>query len=144
MPIASLRPHAALPILCTVATAAWCSAAAAGVEVFTIAGEPVVNLPDAAVVVELDAPARLDAQISQGLPADPEQAEQVLQARMNNSEWQAAFKRYAELYTGVARAWMLGVEKVPAVVVDSEYVVYGEPDVQAALEEIEQARRSRQ
>ncbi|WP_446939641.1 TIGR03757 family integrating conjugative element protein, partial [Pseudomonas aeruginosa] len=43
----------------------------------------------------------------------------------------------------VADAWSLGVEKIPAVVVDRQYVVYGEPDVSRALELIAKARRSR-
>lgn len=140
MSTALARPHAVLSSLCLITALTWCSTAAAGVEVFTIAGEPAINVPGDAVVVELDAPARLDAQISRDLPADPERAERVLRSRMNDSEWQATFNRYAELYTGVARAWMLGIEKVPAVVVDSQHVVYGEPDVQAALNEIDQAR----
>nr|WP_298411684.1 TIGR03757 family integrating conjugative element protein [uncultured Halomonas sp.] len=137
-----LRPRAAPMTACLVATAIACSSAVAGVEVFTVAGEPVVNVPVTAAVVELDAPARLDAQISQNLPANPERAKQVLHSRMKGPQWQATLKRYAELHTGVARAWMLGIEKVPAVVVDSQYVIYGEPDVQAALEKIAQTRGS--
>lgn len=138
MPITLLlRPRAALVVLCIAASSAWCSAVSAGVEVFTVAGEPVINAPDSAAVVELDAPARLDARISQDLPADPARAQQELQSRMSDPEWQATLKRYGELYRGIARAWMLGIEKVPAVVVDSRYVVYGEPDVRAALEKIE-------
>lgn len=137
MPTCQLRPGAALVALCIATASTWCSAVSAGVEVFTIAGEPVINVPDSAAVVELDAPARLDARISQDLPADPERAQQVLQSRMSGPEWQATLRRYGKLYRGIARAWVLGIEKVPAVVVDSRYVVYGEPDVQAALREIE-------
>ncbi|WP_342595573.1 TIGR03757 family integrating conjugative element protein [Salinicola lusitanus] len=132
-----LWPLAVVSSLCLLA---WSHAASAGVEVFTTAGEPVVNVPTFAAVVELDAPGRLDALISQDLPADPSRAKQVLQSRMSDPEWQRTLQDYGRLYQGVARAWMLGIEKVPAVVVDSQYVVYGEPDVERALEEIEQAR----
>lgn len=132
-----LRPCAALLSLCLLA---WSHIAAAGVEVFTTAGEPVLNVPTSAAVVELDAPARLDARLSQDLPADPFRAKQLLQSRMNDPEWQRTLQDYGQLYQGVARAWMLGIERVPAVVVDSQYVVYGEPDISRALEEIEQAR----
>ncbi|MGQ7245530.1 TIGR03757 family integrating conjugative element protein [Salinicola sp. V024] len=132
-----LWPGAALLYLCLLT---WSHTASAGVEVFTTAGEPVVNVPASAAVVELDAPARLDARLSQDLPADPSRAKQVLQSRMNDPEWQQTLQEYGQLYQGVARAWMLGIETVPAVVVDSQYVVYGEPDVGRALEEIEQAR----
>ncbi|MFY0038678.1 DUF1525 domain-containing protein [Acinetobacter baumannii] len=40
-------------------------------------------------------------------------------------------------------AWSLGVEKIPAVVVDRQYVVYGEPDVPRAVELIAKAWRTR-
>ncbi|OLO06708.1 integrating conjugative element protein [Salinicola sp. MH3R3-1] len=132
-----LRPLAVVSSLCLLV---WSHAAFAGVEVFTTAGEPVVNAPASAAVVEMDAPARLDARISQDLPADPSRAKQALQSRMSDPEWQRTLEDYGRLYQGLARAWMLGIEKVPAVVVDSQYVVYGEPDVGRALEEIEQAR----
>lgn len=128
--------------LSLIAALAWSGVVFAGVEVFTVAGKPVTNAPDTAAVVELDAPARLDARISQDLPKTPDRARQALQPRMKGADWQATLKRYRAAYTGVARAWMLGVERLPAVVVDSRYVVYGEPNVGAALQEIEQARGS--
>lgn len=140
MPISLLRPRAALSACCVVTALMWDGVASAGVEVFTLAGEPVVNAPDSAVVIELDAPARLDARLSQGLSSDPDRAQRILQSRMGGAEGQATLQRYHRVYTGLARAWMLGIEKVPAVVVDGQYVVYGEHDVAAALAEIEQAR----
>ena len=39
-------------------------------------------------------------------------------------------------------AWSLGVTKIPAVVVDRRYVVYGETDVSRALARIEEYRRA--
>ena len=110
------------------------------VEVFTTAGMPVTNVPPGTAVIELDAPARLDAGLSEGLPADLAAAEAVMRERMQSPEWHDALQRYGELHVGVARAWMLRVEKVPAVVVDGEYVVYGQPDVSAAVAEIQDAR----
>ncbi|MFG6179683.1 DUF1525 domain-containing protein, partial [Halomonas sp. THAF12] len=64
-----------------------------------------------------------------------------LQRRMQGAEWQDMAARYQQAARGVARAWMLGVEKVPAVVLDGEYVVYGEHDVQAALNQIQSYQR---
>ncbi|WP_434986913.1 TIGR03757 family integrating conjugative element protein [Vreelandella zhaodongensis] len=106
------------------------------VEVFTTAGEPVVNVPDGVPVIELDAPARLDAELSQELPADIDEAHSEMQSRMQSPEWRGKLQLYGDLYTGVARAWMLRVEKVPAVVVSSRYVIYGETDVAAAIARI--------
>ncbi|EPC00620.1 hypothetical protein L861_06680 [Litchfieldella anticariensis FP35 = DSM 16096] len=110
------------------------------VEVFTVAGMPVINAEPSTVVIELDAPARLDAEISQGLPSEPSEAERVMRERMRSPEWADSVLRYGDLSTGLARAWVLGVEKVPAVVMDGQHVVYGEPDVRKAVAAIEQAR----
>lgn len=107
------------------------------IEVFTIAGEPVVNVPSGVAVIELDVPGRLDASLSQDLPADPEVAEGLMRERMANNEWQETADRYADSYLGLARAWQLGVEKVPAVVIDGRYVIYGQPNVADALNEAE-------
>lgn len=110
------------------------------VEIFTVAGEPVTNVLSGAAVIELDAPARLDAEMSEDLPGEADAAKAVMLERMQSPEREDIAKRYAEQHIGVTRAWMLGVETVPAVVVDSQYVVYGEPDVNAAVIEILQAR----
>ncbi|PCF93518.1 TIGR03757 family integrating conjugative element protein [Vreelandella nigrificans] len=108
------------------------------IEVFTTAGQPAVNVPSGVAVIELDAPGRLDAELSQDLPADPEVAEAMMREHMATSEWQETADRYADSYLGLARAWQLGVEKVPAVVIDDRYVIYGQPDVAEALREAEQ------
>ncbi|MDN3525302.1 TIGR03757 family integrating conjugative element protein [Halomonas sabkhae] len=126
-----------IPLLSMLALPAW-----AGVEVFTTAGQPVVNVPSDAAVVELDAPARMDAQFSTDLPADRQQARQEALRRLQSSDWQAEREAMKQAAMGTARAWMIGVEKVPAVVVDSQYVVYGEADVAAALAEIQAYRNA--
>ncbi|AFT70386.1 hypothetical protein B5T_02112 [Alloalcanivorax dieselolei B5] len=115
----------------------------AGIEVFTVATEPMTSVPDDAVVVELDAPARLDGALSMDLPTDPDAAAQAAQARMRSEDWQHVFKEYGRAYEAVARAWQLGIEKLPAVVVDGTYVVYGVHDVAQALQRIKQARENR-
>ena len=107
------------------------------IEVFTTAGQPAINVPSGVAVLELDAPGRLDARLSRDLPADPDMAEAIMRERMATPEWQETADRYADSYLGLARAWQLGVEKLPAVVIDSRYVIYGEPDVAAALSEAE-------
>lgn len=116
--------------------------ALAGVEVFTTASQPVVNVPPDAAVVELDAPARLDAQLSADLPADRKQARQEALRRLQAPDWQAKREALQNAAMGTARAWMIGVEKVPAVVVDSQFVVYGEADVAAALEDVQAYRQA--
>ena len=107
------------------------------IEVFTTAGEPTVNVPSGVAVIELDAPGRLDAKLSRDLPADPEVAAALMRERMATPEWQETADRYADSYLGLARAWQLGIEKVPAVVIDGRHVIYGQPDVVEALREAE-------
>lgn len=107
------------------------------IEVFTTAGQPVVNVSSGLAVIELDAPGRLDAKLSQDLPADPDVAASQMREHTSSPEWQETADRYAESYVGLARAWQLGVEKVPAVVIDGRYVIYGQPDVAEALSEAE-------
>ncbi|OBX34926.1 hypothetical protein A8U91_03989 [Halomonas elongata] len=126
-----------IPLLSMLALPAW-----AGVEVFTTAGQPVMNVPSDTAVIELDAPARLDTQLSAELPADRQQARQEALRRLQAPDWQAKREALKQATTGTARAWMIGVEKVPAVVVDSQYVIYGEADVAAALAEVQAYREA--
>lgn len=121
-----------------VSALAWAPMSVLGqsIEVFTTAGEPVSNVPEGVAVIELDAPARLDAEISQGLSADLDAARISMRERMESPEWPSIMQRYGDLHTGVTRAWLLRVEKVPAVVVDGQYVVYGQHNVESAVQEI--------
>jgi len=107
------------------------------IEVFTTAGEPAVNVPSGVAQIELDAPGRLDAELSRDLPADPDVAAAMMRERMATPAWQETANRYADSYLGLARAWQLGIEKVPAVVIDGRHVIYGQPDVAEALREAE-------
>lgn len=107
-----------------------------GVAVFTISGVPVTNVPDNARVVELDRTARLDLRLSRGVPNNKQAAIKMVKKRARRLK-----DEYGAAYTGLLRAWRLGVEKVPAVVVDGQYVVYGQADVAQALARIRNARK---
>ncbi len=50
-------------------------------------------------------------------------------------------RRIGEAYQGVVDAWSLGITTIPAVVVDRRYVVYGEGNLDGALERVAQYRR---
>lgn len=124
---------AALSCLALLASAA--QAAAVRIEVFTIAGLPVTHVPDGASVVEIDLPARLDQRLSRGLPKDKAAAIEIVQKRL-----EPFYDDYGGAYLGLLRAWRLGVEQMPAVVVDGRFVVYGQPNVAQALATIREAR----
>lgn len=89
-------------------------------------------------LIELDAPARIEAELSKRLPKEPWEAQAQVQRRLQAD----AHRRLVQAYQDVAEAWRLGVAKIPAVVVDRRYVVYGETDVTRAVARVEQWRRA--
>jgi integrating conjugative element protein (TIGR03757 family) len=97
------------------------------------------TLPGARVV-ELDSPARIEAALSANLPADPGQALSLARRRVTDRDLQGRLRR---AYQGVIEARNLKLIKIPAVVVDRRYVVYGEADVARAVARIAQYRRTR-
>ena len=113
---------------------------AADVVVVTDSRHPVKNR-GGEQLIELDEAHRIEAELSAGLPTDPEQATAIVKRRLNvgGADLQ---RRIASAYQGVTDAWSLGVTSLPAVVVDRRYVVYGEPDVARAVARIEQHRRT--
>lgn len=93
-------------------------------------------------VIELDLPDRIEAELSAGLSADPGQAETIVQQRLHDGK-EALQRRIGHAYQNVADAWRLSITKIPAVVVDRRYVVYGEPDVARAVARIDAYRNAR-
>lgn len=137
LPAASRRPLAA--VLCLVLLAP--VAVAADVLVVTDSHHP-VQAPAGVRVIELDLPAHIEAEFTARLPADPAQAEALVRQRLRDGGADLQ-RRIGQAYQGVADVWGLGIAKIPAVVVDRRYVVYGEPEVARALARIEEYRRAR-
>ncbi|HEI2455718.1 TPA: TIGR03757 family integrating conjugative element protein [Escherichia coli] len=104
----------------------------AGTTVYTDSAHPPVNLPPEVQVVLLDGPQQLQDAFFGPLPADPEAAEAVVREHMQSPEWASAQADLAERYRLVTHAWLLGLEKYPAVVFDDREVVYGTTDVAQA------------
>lgn len=104
----------------------------ADVLVFTNHTNPVTNVGSDSVIY-LDQPQHIESKLSEGLSSDPVEAEQQASRRVQDRGMQQSL---VQSYLQVVKAWQLGVVKVPAVVVDGRYVVYGQPDVQKALQQI--------
>ncbi|MCK9986224.1 MAG: hypothetical protein AzoDbin1_02696 [Azoarcus sp.] len=146
MPVPSLRFLPALASWQPMAAAAvaWlCMAlfsplAVADVLVVTDSHHP-IKIMGGERVIELDLPGRIEAELSAGLPADPGQAEAIVQQRLREGK-ETLQRRIGRAYQSVADAWGLGIAKIPAVVVDRRYVVYGEPDVARAVARIDAYR----
>jgi integrating conjugative element protein (TIGR03757 family) len=100
-----------------------------------------VTAPTDVRVILLDAPTRLKSQLSADLPADPERAALIAKQRLAEGRGELQ-RRFRRAYQDVTEAWQLGVTKVPAVVVDRRYVIYGETNVEAAIARIQAYRSS--
>ncbi|RMT95163.1 hypothetical protein ALP39_200158 [Pseudomonas marginalis pv. marginalis] len=95
-------------------------------------------------IIFLDEKERLEEQISLELPYDTRQAAASVQAYLSSPAGRKFKSDLLQAQEGVTDAWSLGIEKIPAVVVDRRYVIYGETDVAKAVERINQARGSSQ
>ncbi len=137
LPAASRRHLAAVLCLALLAPVA----VAADVLVVTDSRHP-VQAPTGVRVIELDQPAHIEAELTARLPADPAQAEALVRQRLLDGGADLQ-RRIGQAYQGVADAWGLGIVKIPAVVVDRRYVVYGEPDVAHAVARIDAYRSAR-
>lgn len=127
-------------VLGLAATALSQAAMAADVLVVTDSRHP-VQAPPGARVIELDQAGRIEAELSAGLPADSARAAAIVPQRLRDGG-QDLQRRIARAYQDVADAWGLGIAKLPAVVVDRRYVVYGDADVARAVARIETHRRT--
>ncbi|VEH28522.1 integrating conjugative element protein, PFL_4709 family [Bordetella hinzii] len=83
----------------------------------------------------------LEADLAANLPSDSERASAIVQQRLKQGGTDLQ-RRIGTAYQGIADAWSLGVTKVPAILVDRRYVVYGETDVARAVARIDQYRRT--
>jgi integrating conjugative element protein (TIGR03757 family) len=140
-PAASRRPLAALLAVGLCLSLFGSVAVAADVFVVTDSRHP-VQAPAGVRVIELDQPARIEAELAAHLPADPGKAAVLVRQRLR-SGGEALQRRIGHAYQGVADAWGLGIAKIPAVVVDRRYVVYGETDVARAVARIDAYRSAR-
>jgi len=119
--------------LCSLAVMFLSAGAHAGTVIYTDHAHPVTGeLSPDVTVTELDAPDRLQAELFGPLSANPAQAGQQARAVISSPAFRQNQQALAASYAGVAHAWSLGLEKVPAVVFDDKWVVYGTTDVAAA------------
>ncbi|KIP18152.1 hypothetical protein KY49_3557 [Burkholderia sp. MSHR3999] len=96
---------------------------------------------EGARVIELDAPAKIEAMLSTDLSAHSTQAAAAVQQRLQ-ADHGALAHQLVSIYQSVADAWGIGITTIPAVVVDRRYVVYGDPDASHALARIHAYREA--
>ncbi|AAY96291.1 TIGR03757 family integrating conjugative element protein [Pseudomonas protegens] len=109
--------------------------------VVTDSAHPLIIPPGVEIrVILLDDQERLENQLSRNLPPSPQQAAIAAQRMVKSPEGVRLMEELAKVQQGLTDVWSAGVEKIPAVVVDRKYVVYGQPDVANALKVIERSR----
>ncbi len=101
---------------------------------------PLHSVPRVARVVNQDEAQRQEETLSADLPEDSLQAASIFRTRLQNHP--EISRQLADAYQGVVDALALGIQKIPAVVVDRRYVVYGEQDVNKAVSRIQAFRES--
>ena len=112
------------------------------VEVFTTTDSPITRDTDLSRLTsgtidiqfyELDGIQRIEAKLSHGLTADPEQSRRVVLQRFQqlHEEDRAQMQRAA---MGLAKAMQYGVDRYPAIVFDGEVAIYGVTDIGEALD----------
>ena len=112
------------------------AAGAGDVVAFTLSSMP-LRASGGATVHVLDARDGYAEAFGADLPDDPERALAEARRRVSSPEGRATLERLAEAAAGNVLAGRLGIKKLPAVVVDGRYVVYGVRDVARAVERVE-------
>ena len=128
----------ALPGAATAACGTWPRV----IEVFTDSDHPIegvealaAQMPQTRILMRrIDGKAEFDAKLSEGLPADPAEAERIAKeriARVNSKDVEAAM---ASALDSAGRMVNYGITRVPTVVFDGRGAIVGEPDVRKALD----------
>lgn len=81
----------------------------------------------------LDRPTQLEQDLSQHLPSQFRQAETVIDRILNTPQGQQQLLEIAKSYQPIAQALQLGIQAIPAVVINRRYVVYGTTDLHQAI-----------
>jgi integrating conjugative element protein (TIGR03757 family) len=110
------------------------------VEIFTASDEPASNWQEVSASLKeadvrvywLDGIHRLEAELSQRLPADAQSAERAVLERLQHLDKDRR-DRVAESALALARAVELGIDRYPAIVIDGQWVLYGLTDLSTAV-----------
>lgn len=76
----------------------------------------------------------LKDKINKNMPDKLNDAVSYMSGFMNSKEGRQTIRSIVKGYQGVGEAFMLGVNELPAVVINKKYVVYGSSDVKKALD----------
>lgn len=108
--------------------------------IYTTSRYPVADVEPGVQVFVLDEAQQLEQALFPALAGNEQQAEQQARQRMQQPDWKTTEARLTGAYQALVTAWSLGVEKVPAVVIDGRYVVYGTTDTRQAQQKLDEWR----
>lgn len=112
----------------------------ATVEVFSNSAIFLTNTRDARVYL-LDAMEVLDAELSAGLPANERDAQVLVRRRLHAIGAATLANRTRTGAEGIVQAARYGVDRIPAVVINGEAVVYGVTDIDVARAIFQRGKR---
>ncbi|MEQ9590926.1 MAG: TIGR03757 family integrating conjugative element protein [Parvibaculaceae bacterium] len=108
------------------------------VVVFTTSAYPIHDPEQRATAIyALDATVQSLSALGEALPRDPELAQAEVMRRLNDEQWRGRFSAVQHALEGVSEAWMHNITRLPAVLVNDRYVIYGVTDVERALHFVE-------
>lgn len=103
----------------------------ATVEVFSNSAIYLTNAGDARVYL-LDGLERVDTELSAGLPTNERDAQAMVRQRIQAIGAHSLADRTKSAAEGIVRAALYGIDRIPAVVVNGESVIYGVTDIDVA------------
>lgn len=107
----------------------------ANIVVFTTHQYPVQML-DNIQVFYIDDDERYNDELFGRLSSDPVLAEKQAKAILNSLNWQEYEQQIIEHSRGMFKAWELKLQKIPAIVFEDKYVVYGTTDIKYAEKQL--------
>ena len=107
------------------------------IEVFTDSRHQVVPENDHTTVYVINRINRLQQELSNDLPADPESARTLALQRFQRMDTQLS-SELENAAKGLVQAMQYGIDRYPAIVFDGRAVVYGITDIQAATQRYRQ------
>jgi integrating conjugative element protein (TIGR03757 family) len=128
----------ALPGAATAACGTWPRV----IEAFTDSAHPIegvealaAQMPNTRILIRrIDGKAEFDAKLSEGLPADPVEAERIARERIARVDPREVEAAMASALDSAGRMVNYGITRVPTVVFDGRGAIVGEPDVRKALD----------
>lgn len=121
---------ALIPLILALSSMSWANTK---IEVFTNDRFPVQQGQYQTTYYNLDDRDRANSSFPQNLPADPDEAKAILSQFMQSSEFQKTKAALKSAYEGYVATQSYKLEKLPAMVINEKYILYGINDVSYAM-----------